>query len=96
MASTTLPCQTPTKLAIQLPEDWQDDMKMTVMFSPFREKTLNPKSWEQKLKFWSELIIEESKTSGEVFIDVLKLKQKFHRNGKKPSCLQTVFQEMTR
>lgn len=79
-----------------IPKDWQDDMKMTVMFSPFREKTLNPKSWEQKVKFWSELILQDCKACGEAFIDVQQLKEKFHRKGKTPSCLQTVFTEMAR
>jgi len=87
--------QTPVKLPL-LPNAWEDDMRMTVMFSPFRDKNLNPKSWDQKLKFWSELIIEDCKQCGEAFIDIQSLREKFHRKGKGPSCLQTVFTEMAR
>ena len=77
-------------------KDWEDDVKMTVMFSPFRDKNLNPKSWDQKVKFWSEVILEECVKSNEAVIDVMYLKEKFRRKGKSPSCLETVIQEMIR
>ncbi|XP_052773850.1 charged multivesicular body protein 7-like [Mya arenaria] len=77
-----------------LPPDWTDDMKMTVMFSPFRDKNLNPKSWDQKIKFWSELIVEECKQSQQALINVQQLREKFRRKEKSPSCLDTVLQEM--
>lgn len=77
-----------------LPKDWDDDMKMTVMFSPFRDRHLNPKSWEQKMKFWSETILEYSLQQKEAIISVASLREKFRRKGKSPSCLDTVIQEM--
>jgi charged multivesicular body protein 7 len=69
---------------------------MTVMFSPFRDKNLNPKSWDQKVKFWSEVILEDCVKSNEAVVDVMLLKEKFRRKGKSPSCLETVVQEMIR
>ncbi|XP_045190539.2 charged multivesicular body protein 7-like [Mercenaria mercenaria] len=77
-----------------LPKDWEDDLKMTVMFSPFRDKNLNPKSWDQKVKFWSELILEDCVQSKQAIVDVVQLKEKFRRKGKSPSGLETVIQEM--
>ena len=78
------------------PTDWNDDVKMTVMFSPFRERNLNPKGWEQKVKFWSELILRDCLDNSWSLISVSELKEKFRRKGKMPSCLQTVLQEMLR
>ena len=80
----------------KLHEDWNDDLKMNVMFSPFRDRSLNPKSWEQKVKFWTEFIIEESLQSKISIIDNKILKEKFRRKGKTPACLDTVLNEMIR
>jgi len=84
----------PAKKLAALPPDWHDDLKMTVMFSPFRDKNLNPKSWDQKVKFWSDVIIEQCKQSGESLIDMQGLRATFRRNEKSPTCLETVLQEM--
>ena len=69
---------------------------MNVMFSPFRDRSLNPKSWDQKVKFWTELIIEESLQSKIAILDHKDLKEKFRRKGKSPACLDTVLNEMIR
>ncbi|KAL3863173.1 hypothetical protein ACJMK2_004941 [Sinanodonta woodiana] len=76
--------------------DWEDDTKITVLFSPFREKSLNPKSWEQKLMFWTEMIQNEGRTSGEAILSLKSLPGKFERKGRTPVCLQTVIEEMKR
>lgn len=76
------------------PKDWEDDLKMTVMFSPFRERNLNPKSWEQKVKFWSELILENCVQTRQAVVNLQTLKENFRRKGKSPTCLDTVLQQM--
>lgn len=80
----------------KLHDDWEDDMKMTVMFAPFRERKLNPKSWDQKVKFWTELIVGESLQSKTGLVNMKELKEKFRRKGKIPTCLETVLNEMKR
>ena len=82
--------------ARKYPEGWDDDIKMTVMFSPFRDRNLNPKSWDQKVKFWSELIVEESIQNKSALFDSTELKEKFRRKGKAPCCLEIVINEMIR
>ena len=77
------------------PDGWDDDIKMTVMFSPFRDRNLNHKSWEQKVKFWSECIVESVQNKSAIF-DISVLKDSFRRKGKTPSCLETVISEMLR
>ena len=77
-------------------EGWEDDVKMTVMFSPFRDRNLNPKSWDQKVKFWKDLILEDSLRNKEAMLNIIELKERFRRKGKTPSCLETVLNEMLR
>lgn len=80
----------------RLPAVWNDDARMTVLFSPFRDKSLNPSSWNQKMSFWSDLIISDCKACGDVFVDVQTLPCRFQRNGKIPACLDVVVDEMKR
>lgn len=69
---------------------------MNVLFAPFRDKNLNPKSWDQKIKFWSELIVNHCKENKLSFITLTSLKEIFRRKGKSPACLETVITEMKR
>ena len=80
----------------QFGSEWDDDQKMSVLFAPFREKSLNPQSWDRKMKFWIQLILDNFKKSNEFVFDVNSLSSRFVRNGKKPACLETVVQEMLR
>lgn len=82
--------------AINLPAVWSDDTRMSVLFAPFREKSLNPSSWKQKMSFWSQLILEESRSSLTSIIDLNSLQIKFTRNGKVPLCLDVVLEELLR
>ncbi|XP_064601818.1 charged multivesicular body protein 7-like [Liolophura sinensis] len=78
------------------PSDWNNDEKMNVMFAPFRDKGMYLKSWEQKMKFWTNLIIERCKACDEVIIDIKTLSHVFTRKGKIPNGLDTVLTEMER
>lgn len=78
------------------PPDWNNDEKMNVMFAPFRDKGMYLKSWEQKMKFWTNLITERCKACDEVVIDSKTLSLVFMRKGKIPSGLDTVLVEMER
>ncbi|XP_033756050.1 charged multivesicular body protein 7-like [Pecten maximus] len=80
----------------RFPETWKDDTRMTVLFAPFRDKSLNPSSWDQKMTFWSNLITSDCIDSGDIVIDVKTLPSRFERNGKTPACLSSVISEMER
>ncbi|XP_041370579.1 charged multivesicular body protein 7-like [Gigantopelta aegis] len=80
----------------QFGPEWGDDQKMSVLFAPFREKSLNPQSWDKKIKFWTQLILKDFKKNNEFILDVNSLVLRFVRKGKKPACLETVIQEMLR
>ena len=75
--------------------DWQDDQTMDVLFSPFREnRDVNPQSWDSKITFWKDTIIQHCTDSNKVVINSKILPQSFARKGKTPVCLQTVIQGM--
>lgn len=84
------------KKAPSLPSVWDDDTRMSVLFAPFREKSLNPSSWEQKMNFWVQAILDESLKSGVCLVDAESLQKKFCRKGKVPLCLDIVLDEMHR
>ncbi|XP_078310205.1 charged multivesicular body protein 7-like [Crassostrea virginica] len=76
------------------PNVWEDDTRMNVLFSPFREKSLNPTSWTQKMKFWIQIIEDEHKLTNKCILERKYLPQMFSRKGKLPCCLDTVLSEM--
>jgi hypothetical protein len=78
------------------PAVWKDDTRMNVLFSPFREKNLNPSSWNQKMKFWIQVIEDEFKLSNKCIFERKSLSSAFARKGKQPNCLDTVIAEMLR
>lgn len=79
-----------------LPPEWKDDQRMTVLFAPFRDRSLNPQSWDRKLKFWTHVISEDCRQNNRIIVDVKELQSRFVRNGKKPGCLDVVGVEMQR
>ena len=77
-------------------DTWLDDTKMSVLFAPFRDKSLNPSSWKQKMSFWEQAISDECANSKTCIIDINSLQNKFSRKGKVPLCLDVVLEEMLR
>lgn len=73
---------------------WQDDERMDNLFAPFREKCVNPVNYESKMKFWKNLIQEYCTVKGNPIVTVGELRSAFHRNGKKPFCIETVLVEL--
>ncbi|KAL5020879.1 hypothetical protein ScPMuIL_000034 [Solemya velum] len=75
---------------------FQDEARINVLYSPFREKSLNPNSWEQKMKFWTNKVIDDSKKRDSAIIDMKTFPSNFSVNGRVPKCLDAVIDEMTR
>ncbi|KAK6185069.1 hypothetical protein SNE40_007389 [Patella caerulea] len=78
------------------PPEWQDDQRMTVLFAAFRDKSLNPHSWNKKMNFWMNLITDRCKKNNSCVVSLDDLPTQFERKGKTPKCLDLVVQEMTR
>ena len=79
------------------PEEWQDDDRMNVMFSKFRDsRDVNPHSWDSKMKFWTTMITNELNHSKNLSFDAKTLPQRFRRKDRTPYCLDMVLQTMIR
>ena len=76
--------------------DWSDDQKALILFSPFRNKEVNPVSFDNKMKFWTNAILERSKLDGDLLLNKKTILCKFQRCGKYPKCLSTVIDELVR
>ena len=73
-----------------------DDRQASVLYSPFREKSLNPLSWDRKMKFWENLLLKTFMEQRIISFDSSKLPEMFERNGLTPKCLSTVIEQMKR
>uniref|UniRef100_T1J0Y3 Charged multivesicular body protein 7 n=1 Tax=Strigamia maritima TaxID=126957 RepID=T1J0Y3_STRMM len=79
-----------------LPECWQDDKRMNVLFSEFRAKDVNPQAWDGKMDFWRNVICSWCRAKNKVSFTESELRSDFERNGQYPQGLQTVINESLR
>ncbi|XP_059622788.1 charged multivesicular body protein 7 [Phlebotomus argentipes] len=77
-----------------LPECWSDDTRMAVLFSPFRERFVNPENYAGKLKFWRDMISVYCQWRGTAEVTVQDITEAFWRKERKPYCIARVFEEM--
>ena len=52
-------CERMTKFEIEKARrdiDWEDCDRIKFLYGPFREKSVNPVSYDEKMKFWQETI----------------------------------------
>ncbi|KAJ0169829.1 hypothetical protein K1T71_014435 [Dendrolimus kikuchii] len=80
----------------RLPQCWSDDVRMNALFAPFRLKSVNPESWEMKMKFWSDMIRQWCKHRKDPIITAADAKFAFQRKGRTPACIDIVVEEMFR
>lgn len=77
-----------------LPECWNDETRINVLFAPFRSRTVNPQDWDNKLSFWRKLISSYCFTTKTFSFKLSDLKHVFIKDGRTPSCLPVVIDEM--
>ncbi|XP_050449088.1 charged multivesicular body protein 7 [Cataglyphis hispanica] len=80
----------------KLPECWNQEERMSALFSPFRSKSANPQDWISKYKFWHDLIYEWLKYNMQCSFSIIDLNEAFKRRGCTPLCLITVIEELLR
>ncbi|XP_033633411.1 charged multivesicular body protein 7-like [Asterias rubens] len=77
------------------PPCWDDDERMSYLFSDFRQnRTVNPKDWDNKLKFWSQLIEERCKKKRCAVFECDRAAEGLRRKGRLPMGLDRVLREM--
>lgn len=76
------------------PTIWSDDTRMNALFAPFRKRDLNPLHYDNKMKFWRELITAYCKEKQILQVDIHSLEGFFSRKKIKPKCLEPVLNEL--
>jgi charged multivesicular body protein 7 len=79
-----------------LPDCWNDEARMTSLFAPFRDRSLNPQGWDSKFSFWSAMIFRWCESKNRVSYTLEELNKDFVRNGRTPECLPIVLEELQR
>lgn len=67
---------------------------MSVYLSEFRPRQVNEEHYDQKMKFWKQMIENFCEYKGSAGFTIEELKTNFKRNGTAPYCLQTVINDM--
>lgn len=83
-------------MTFDFPACWKDEERMNVLFAPFRSRTINPTAWDSKIKFWTELIEQWCRHHKKILISPIEFNNHFQRNGKIPTCLASVFEDLNR
>lgn len=89
---------TPTNVPLPLnffPACWHnDDERMSVLFAPFRSRSLNPLNFDTKLRFWTDLIAKYCQHKGNASCTIAELRDAFRRHSKAPYALDTVLEHL--
>ncbi|CAH0559118.1 unnamed protein product [Brassicogethes aeneus] len=80
----------------KLPDFAKDEQKITVLFAPLRNRTVNPKDWEHKINSWKTLISIYCACNEIYSFCLSSLNKVFLRNGRPPLCLKEVLDQMLR
>ncbi|XP_018419192.1 PREDICTED: charged multivesicular body protein 7 [Nanorana parkeri] len=84
-------------MAPSYPSDWDDDERMSFLFSAFRAtRDVDSADWDSKMTFWIPLILQHAKSQGSVSVTLHQLQSHFIRKGSTPLGLAVVIQEMLR
>ncbi|XP_045461468.1 charged multivesicular body protein 7 [Harmonia axyridis] len=78
-----------------LPDFFKDEKRRNVLYAPLRSKTANPNDWNFKITSWKQLINLYCSSNKTYYFSLESLKVAFHDNGRTPSCLEEVLQNMS-
>lgn len=78
----------------KLPECWDDEERVNVLFAPFRNRSVNPQDWDSKMAFWKNLIATYCTVNKVYTFKTTDLLKVFNKNGRSPGCLAIIVEEM--
>lgn len=78
----------------KLPECLKDEQRINVLFAPLRNRSVNPKDWDSKLSSWKSIIKAYCEVNDIYTFSLSQLNDVFVRNGRPPSCLNEVVNDM--
>lgn len=76
------------------PECWKDNVRMDVLFAPFRPRDINPLNYDNKMKFWKQMIQKYCDQKGSAAVSLAELRTAFKRADKRPHALEAVLDDM--
>ncbi|CRL04766.1 CLUMA_CG017826, isoform A [Clunio marinus] len=77
------------------PETWKDDFIMSGYLYKFRPREVNAENYDQKMRFWKEMIENYCEYKGSADVTIQELKRVFKRKGTVPYCLSDVLNSMS-
>ena len=76
-------------------EDWNDEDRVNGLFSPFRDKNLNPELWQAKMTFWTNALGDWLAKTASISFSISKIQNNLcSKINRKPHCLETVIKQM--
>lgn len=79
------------------PSDWDDDERMSFLFSAFKQsRDVDSADWDGKIAFWMPLIVKRAKDLRLLSVTLRQLQTDFTRKGSFPLGMGTVIHEMLR
>ena len=78
------------------PDFWSDDVRMNALFTAFRNRDLNPLHYDNKMRFWKDLITCFCRDKQIIQFDLAQIEACFCRKNAKPKCLELVLGELVR
>ncbi|VEN53252.1 unnamed protein product [Callosobruchus maculatus] len=78
----------------KLPVFCKDEQRINVLFAPLRSRKVNPKDWETKISHWKIFIRTYCEANKVYSFTLSSLSNVFIRNGRPPSCLKEVLEDM--
>lgn len=79
-----------------IPSCWDDEKRMTALYSPFRMREINPVDYDSKMKFWQNNIVEWCLEKNVCVFNIKKIQEEFRRKERVPLGLKTVMDNLER
>lgn len=80
----------------KVPPCWEDEKRMTALYSPFRSRETNPVDFDSKLKFWQNIIFHWCLEKNVCLFNIKTIQEEFRRNERVPLGLKTVLENLER
>lgn len=81
-------------IARYFPPDIDSD-RINVLYAPFRDKTVNPKGYDAKLRTWQDAVFQYMRVNNVAHVDKEQLSDAFAFGDKKPLCLNQVITQLS-
>ncbi|XP_066255747.1 charged multivesicular body protein 7 [Euwallacea similis] len=78
----------------KVPDVLKDESRLNVLFAPLRNRSVNPKDWQDKISTWKSIIKVYCEANNEFSLTLSLLNETFVRHGRSPPCIGEVLNDM--